>query len=142
VEQRLVLSAVRRGSRLRTPDSSTPILHSKFNFSAVFAGQAVGIKEVQDDSWLVSFMDFDLGYFDLETRVLEPFEKAWNCSEVTVRMNFRMNSSALTRTSSIDQPTFFGERTVLCEHEEYLLDAGNGQFQIVGSARGEGGNCR
>jgi putative transposase len=32
----------------------------------------VGIKEVQDDIWLVSFMDYDLGYFDLETRVLEP----------------------------------------------------------------------
>ncbi len=31
----------------------------------VFAGQAVG---------LVSFMDYDLGYFDLETRVLEPLE--------------------------------------------------------------------
>jgi len=24
--------------------------------------------------WLVSFMDYDLGYFDLETRVLEPLE--------------------------------------------------------------------
>jgi len=34
----------------------------------------VGIKEVQDDSWLVSFMDPHLGYFDLETRVLEPLE--------------------------------------------------------------------
>jgi putative transposase len=38
------------------------------------AGQAVGIKEVHDDIWLVSFMDYDLGYFDLETRVLEPLE--------------------------------------------------------------------
>jgi transposase len=46
----------------------------KINFSQVFAGQAVGIKEVQDDIWLVSFMDYDLGYFDLETRVLEPLE--------------------------------------------------------------------
>ena len=44
----------------------------KVNFSTVFAGQAVGIKEVHDDIWLVSFMDYDLGYFDLETRVLEP----------------------------------------------------------------------
>jgi hypothetical protein len=42
--------------------------------STVFAGQAVGIKEVQDDIWLVSFMDYDLGYFDLETRVLEPLD--------------------------------------------------------------------
>jgi len=29
---------------------------------------------VHDDIWLVSFMDYDLGYFDLETRVLEPLE--------------------------------------------------------------------
>jgi putative transposase len=41
----------------------------KINFSQVFAGQAAGIKEVHDDIWLVSFMDYDLGYFDLETRV-------------------------------------------------------------------------
>ena len=46
----------------------------KINFSTVFAGQAVGIKEVHDDIWLVSFMDYDLGYFDLDTRVLEPLE--------------------------------------------------------------------
>jgi putative transposase len=46
----------------------------KTNFSTVFAGQAVGIKEVHDDIWLVSFMEYDLGYFDLETRVLEPLE--------------------------------------------------------------------
>jgi len=31
-------------------------------------------KEVHEDIWLVSFMDYDLGYFDLETRVLEPLE--------------------------------------------------------------------
>jgi putative transposase len=46
----------------------------KINFSQVFTGQAVGIKEVHDDIWLVRFMDYDLGYFDLETRVLEPLE--------------------------------------------------------------------
>jgi putative transposase len=48
--------------------------HNKINFSQVFAGQAVGVKEIHDDIWLVSFMDYDLGYFDLETRVLEPLE--------------------------------------------------------------------
>ena len=48
------------------------IFKKKINLSQVFAGQAVGIKEVHDDIWLVSFMDYDLGYFDLETRVLEP----------------------------------------------------------------------
>jgi putative transposase len=41
---------------------------------SVFAGQSVGIKEVHDDIWLVSFLDYDLGYFDLETRLLEPLE--------------------------------------------------------------------
>ena len=46
----------------------------RINFSTVFAGQAVGIKEVHDDIWLVRFMDYDLGYFDLETRVLEPLD--------------------------------------------------------------------
>jgi putative transposase len=40
----------------------------------VIAGQAVGIKEVRDGIWPVCFMDCDLGYFDLETRVLEPLE--------------------------------------------------------------------
>ena len=33
----------------------------KINFSTVFAGQAVGLTEVHDDIWLVSFMDYDLG---------------------------------------------------------------------------------
>ena len=46
----------------------------KVNLSQVFAGQAVGIKEIHDDIWLVSFMQYDLGYFDLETRVLQPLE--------------------------------------------------------------------
>ena len=48
--------------------------NKKVNLSTVFAGQAVGIKEVNDDIWLVSFMDYDLGYFDLETRMLEPID--------------------------------------------------------------------
>jgi putative transposase len=46
----------------------------KINFSTVFPGQAVGIKEIHDDIWPVSFMNYDLGYFDPETRVLEPLE--------------------------------------------------------------------
>jgi len=48
--------------------------HKKINFSQVFAGQAVDVKEVHDDIWLVSFMDYDLGYFDLDARVLEPID--------------------------------------------------------------------
>jgi putative transposase len=46
----------------------------KIKLNQVFAGQAVGIKDVHDDIWLMSIMDYDLGYFDLETRVLEPLQ--------------------------------------------------------------------
>ena len=35
--------------------------------SSVFAGQTVGIKEFSDKVWLVSFMQYDLGFFDHET---------------------------------------------------------------------------
>ena len=46
----------------------------KINFSTVFAGQIVGIKEVDDSVWLVSFMNYDLGYIDLEQRTLQPLD--------------------------------------------------------------------
>jgi putative transposase len=46
----------------------------KINLSVVFAGQAVGIKQVSEEIWLVTFMDYDLGYFDHETCRLEPVE--------------------------------------------------------------------
>ena len=44
----------------------------KINFSTVFAGQNVGIKEVSEKIWLVTFMHYDLGFFDHETCRLEP----------------------------------------------------------------------
>ena len=44
----------------------------KVNVSQVFAGQGVGVKEVADRIWLVSFMHYDLGFFDDETCRLEP----------------------------------------------------------------------
>ena len=46
----------------------------KINLSLVFAGQTVGIKQVEDHIWLASFMDYDLGYFDDETCKLEPLQ--------------------------------------------------------------------
>jgi putative transposase len=39
----------------------------KINLSTVFAGQNVGVNEVSDRIRLVSFMDYDLGFFDHET---------------------------------------------------------------------------
>jgi putative transposase len=46
----------------------------KINISQVFAGQKVGVKQTDDHLWLVTFMDYDLGYFDDETCRLEPID--------------------------------------------------------------------
>ena len=55
----------------------------KINLSVAFAGQSVGIKQVSDEIWLVSFMDYDLGYFDQETCRLEPIENPLRTKSVT-----------------------------------------------------------
>lgn len=51
-----------------------PHLHRKAQGECrqVFAGQSVGVKEAADRIWLVSFMHYDLGFFDDETCRLEP----------------------------------------------------------------------
>ena len=46
----------------------------KINISIVFAGQRLGIKEVDEGIWLVSFMHYDLGYIDLEQKTLQPLD--------------------------------------------------------------------
>ena len=46
----------------------------KINVSQVFAGQRVGVKQVSEHVWLVTFMEYDLGYFDDETCRLEPID--------------------------------------------------------------------
>jgi putative transposase len=44
----------------------------KSNLSQAFAGQNVGIKDVSEKIWLVTFMHYDLGFFDHDTCRLEP----------------------------------------------------------------------
>jgi putative transposase len=44
----------------------------KINLSKVFAGQCVGIREVDEQIWLVSFMHYDLGFFDQDEGRVEP----------------------------------------------------------------------
>ena len=38
------------------------------------AGQKLGIKEVDNGIWLVSFATYDLGYFDPEQKTLQPLD--------------------------------------------------------------------
>jgi hypothetical protein len=50
-------------------------MHRKrINVSTVLAGQRLGIKEVDEDIWLVSFMSYDLGFIDLEQKTLQPLD--------------------------------------------------------------------
>ena len=46
----------------------------EINISTVLAGQKLGLKEVDDGIWLVSFMHYDLGYIDLEQRTLQTID--------------------------------------------------------------------
>jgi transposase InsO family protein len=46
----------------------------KINVSTVMAGQRLGITEVDDGIWLVSFIHYDLGYIDLEQRTLQTID--------------------------------------------------------------------
>ncbi|MBF0354438.1 MAG: IS481 family transposase [Alphaproteobacteria bacterium] len=46
----------------------------KINISTVMAGQRLGIKEVEEGIWLVSFMHYDLGYIDLEQKTLQTID--------------------------------------------------------------------
>ena len=46
----------------------------KINISTVLAGQRLGIKEVDEGIWIVSFMSYDLGFIDLEQRTLQPLD--------------------------------------------------------------------
>jgi transposase InsO family protein len=50
-------------------------MHRKrINISTVLAGQKLGIKEVDEGIWLVSFMSYDLGFIDLEQKTLQPLD--------------------------------------------------------------------
>jgi putative transposase len=44
----------------------------KINLSRSFANQTVGIREVADKIWLVSLMEYDLGFFDQDEGRVEP----------------------------------------------------------------------
>jgi putative transposase len=55
----------------RTLEVVRAILRKKINLSRAFAGQRVGVKQVEEKIWLVSFMRYDLGFFDHETCRIE-----------------------------------------------------------------------
>lgn len=46
----------------------------KINISTALAGQKLGITQVDDGIWLVTFTQYDLGYIDLEQRTLQTID--------------------------------------------------------------------
>lgn len=50
------------------------MMRKKINISTVMAGQRLGLKEVDDGIWAVSFMAYDLGCIDLEQKTLQPID--------------------------------------------------------------------
>ncbi len=50
------------------------MLRKRINVSTVLAGQKLGVKEVDEGIWIVSFMHYDLGYVDLEQKTLQPLD--------------------------------------------------------------------
>ena len=44
----------------------------KINVTTILAGQNVGIREVDDNIWLVTFMHYDLGFCDENEGRIEP----------------------------------------------------------------------
>ena len=79
------------GSRFQSRNVHTRFHESRcsrvFSGCHVFAGQNVGVTQVGERIWLVTFMRYDLGYFDDETCRLEPIENPFGpkvllmCSE-------------------------------------------------------------
>jgi transposase InsO family protein len=59
------------------------LYRKKINISTVLAGQMLGVREVDDGIWLVSFMDYDLGYIDLEQKTLQPLDNPFGPRVIT-----------------------------------------------------------
>lgn len=71
----------------------------KINLSKSLAGQAVGVREVENGIWLVSFMRYDLGYVDLEEKTLQPLENPFG-AKTPVPDSSSMKTSGETEASN------------------------------------------
>jgi hypothetical protein len=86
---------------------------SREDQSQQIAGQAVGVKEVEDGIWPVSFMDYDLGYIDLDEKTLQPHyrqtEKLLGCHANHLRQRTSQCGAVRQQSSrsltSADPPT-------------------------------------
>jgi hypothetical protein len=62
------------GGRFAQTSGLSNLHRKRVNLSHALAGQRLGIKEVDEGIWIVSFMHYDLGYIDLEQKTLQPLD--------------------------------------------------------------------
>ena len=60
--------------RMLPPPADASACIASGSISLTSSPAKLGIKEVDDGIWLVSFMHYDLGYFDLEQKTLRPLD--------------------------------------------------------------------
>ena len=70
----------------------------KINLSTIFAGQTVGIREVADKIWLVSFMQYDIGFFDEEAGRVEPAENPFILKKCSPCLRYKTYTMSPVRT--------------------------------------------
>ena len=60
----------------RSPHELWADLHrgSEDRLKRGFSEQDVGVWQLEDDVWIVSYMDYDLGYFDLESNKVQALD--------------------------------------------------------------------
>ena len=83
----------------------------KLNISTVLAGQLVGLKEVDDGIWLVSFLHYDLGYIDLEQKTLQPIDNPFG-----TRSSPMSWEQIVTHLSGMDTISFWRSRSLTARH--------------------------
>ncbi len=79
------------------------IAGQKIHLSTVFAGHDVGVRQVEDDVWLVSFMDYDLGYFDLESNKVQALDNPFGPKVLRVWAVKSVNHVLGTNCQGCDQ---------------------------------------
>jgi hypothetical protein len=81
----------------------------------VSRGPGVGVKEVDNGIWLVSFMDYDLGYICLEERTLQRLENPFGpkvlpmSQEQSVTYVSGPDTEMLARPEGLEPPAYWFE---------------------------------
>ena len=74
----------------------------------MLAGQSLGIREVDDGIWLAGFMHYNLGYFDLKQKTLQPLDNPFG-----TRLSPMSQVRGVTYVSGLDTQRAGGPRPMM-----------------------------